>query len=219
MDYFRLEGAFDRLGHIGIAVRGRARSAILFSVKPIRQLDGAVIAVTEQTSTTLALLRLVLEKRYQLYPAAYERRPYAEQRRENVPPQAPERRREPDADALLLIGDEALRFRQTNKQYPFETDLAFEWWLWQHLPFVFAVWAVRKDADAQDRKHLEAALMRSLAVNIGQFDAIAQEESARLKLPAEELSAYLAGFVYRLSHAEAEGLKKFRGLADEHHLL
>ena len=200
-DYLRVPDLFERLGRFGIAVRGRARSVTLFSRKPIRQLDGAVIAVTEETSTTFLLLRLLLEQRYRIAPAEYRRGQH------------------PDADALLLIGDEALRFQRTNTQYPFETDLAFEWWLWQHLPCVFAVWAIRKDAEPEEKKRLERALGQSLARNTAQLDAVAAERSDELGIPAADLAAYLSAFLYRLGPTEEDGIKRFQALVDEHHLL
>jgi len=218
MDYLRLQGTFERLGHIGIAVRGRARSALLFSRKPISQLDGSTIAVTDETSTTLNLLRLLLEKRYHICPAAYDRRLHPEKRR-TLAPKSTERRQEPEADALLLIGDEAIRFKRVNNQYPFETDVAFEWWLWQHLPFVFAVWAIRKDAEPQEKKRMEAALMQSLAANLRQLDRLAEESAAAFGLPAEELREYLSNFIYRLGPSEEEGMARFQVLLHDHRLL
>lgn len=200
-DYLRLESSFERVGRFGIGVRGRAHSVLLFTKKPIRQLDGAVIAVTEETSTTALLLRLILEQRYELKPKAYRRGEAG------------------DADALLLIGDEALRFQAVNNQYPFEIDLAFEWWLWQHLPFVFAVWAVRSDAPADEKKWLETQLSRSLGVAQHQRGEIAKSYSAALGVNWEQLEAYLAGFIYRLGPLEEEGIALFRKLVNEHHLL
>ena len=201
-DCFRLEDSFERLGRYGIAVRGRAHSVLLLSRRPIRLLDGATIAVTADTSTTVLLMRLLLEQRYHLRPAAYT-----------------SREQSPDADALLLIGDEALRYHASNTQYPFEVDLAFEWWLWQHLPFVFAVWAIRKDATPQDKKRIEASIARALALNTPQFEQIAAEASTSLGIPAEELQTYLSSFIYRLSQPEEDGIAQFRKLVDEHHLL
>ena len=202
VDFFQLSDTFERLGHIGIAVRGRAHSVLLFSRRPIRQLDGAIIAVTEETSTSAVLLRLLLEQRYQLHSMTYERR------------------RSPEADALLLIGDEALQFQQTNRLYPFEIDVAFEWWLWQHRPFVFAVWAIRKDIGAHEKKSLEAALMKSLTINSGDgLTLIAQEYSTALGVPADELRRYLSNFVYRLGRDEEDAMTTFQGLIHEHHLL
>ena len=48
-------------------------------------------------------------------------------------------------DAVLLIGDEALRC-QKHGLAGFELiyDLAAEWYEWKQLPFVFAIWAVQK---------------------------------------------------------------------------
>ena len=201
VDYFRLEDTFERLGPFGIAVRGRAQSVVLFSRKPIRQLQGSVIAVTEETSTSAVLLRLILEQRYELRPSRYVRG------------------NDEAAEALLLIGDAALRFQQTNTQYPFEIDLAFEWWLWQHLPCVFAVWAIRHDAEPAEKKSIETALSRSLAMNMPQLARIAEERSASLGLPATALQAYLARFLYRLSRLEEEGIARFRELVTAHQLL
>jgi chorismate dehydratase len=201
IDFLRLEDRFERLGPFGIAVRGRARSVMLFSRKPIRQLEGAAIALTEETSTSAILLRLILERRYQLAPASYSRGT------------------DPAADALLLIGDEALRFQATNTRYPFETDLAFEWWLWQHLPCVFAVWAIRKDVPAEDKKELQRGLSGSLGVSQSQHEAIARERAAPLGVPAEELADYLGRFVYRFSSPEEEGIARFKQLVHESHLL
>ncbi len=218
VDFFRLEETFERVGPFGIAVRGRAHSVLLFTRKPVRQLDGAVIAVTEDTSTTIILLRLLLEKRYGITPAAYERRQHKEKRAQHVPATR-ERRQDSEADALLLIGDEALRFKHANTQYPFEIDLAFEWWLWQHLPFVFAVWAIRKDTGAPEKKQLELGLSRSLGINLNQLEPIALEYAKTLGLPAQELHAYLANFIYRLSQPEEAAIQRFKELIHEHHLL
>ena len=201
VDYFRLADAFDRIGRFGIAVRGRAHSVLLFARRPLRQLEGATIAVTEETSTSAVLLRLLLEQRYEITPQAYLRGSH------------------PEADALLLIGDEALRVRQTNRQYPYEIDLAFEWWLWQHLPFVFALWAIRKDAAPEDRKQVELGLVKALALNTPRLEAIAQEASPALGVPAPDLHAYLSGFIYRLSAPEEAGIARFKELIDESHLL
>ena len=157
--------------------------------------------MTEETSTTLLLLQLLLEQRYRVIPGKYERG------------------QSQDADALLLIGDAALQFRAANKRYPFETDLAFEWWLWQHLPCVFAVWAIRKDASPQEKKRVEHGLIRALGLNSTRLERIAEERSAALGLPAADLHTYLSSFIYRLGAREEDAIDQFKGLVDEHHLL
>jgi predicted solute-binding protein len=93
--------------------------------------------------------------------------------------------------------------------------VAFEWWLWQHLPFVFAVWAIRKDAEPGVKKRLELALTKALAMNTQQFDAIAGEYAKQWGMPAEDLQRYLANFVYRLSQPEAEAIAQFKTLVND----
>ncbi len=199
-DYLRLADTFERLGHFGIATRGRAHSAILFSRRSLRQLDGALIAVSEETSTTSLLLRLLLEQRDHLQPT-YHVGPH------------------PEADALLLIGDDALRLRQANTQFPFEVDVAFEWWLWQHLPFVFAVWAVRKDAPDALKREVARSLGHAVSINQGRLGELAAAAAERLGPSADIWQGYLESFVYRLGREEESGLARFRELANAHHLL
>ncbi len=201
-DFFRLNDTFERLGSLGIAVRGRCGSALLFSRKPARQLDGEIIAVTEETSTTALLLRLILEQQFHIKPKQYVRGPATD-----------------DAEAMLLIGDEALKFRAVNRRYPYETDLAFEWWLWQHLPFVFAVWAVRKDASPAEAQRLSRLLQHQLAVHTARLEELAKERAPSLGLPPEEVQRYLTSFVYRLSEPEERAITQFEALVREHHLL
>ena len=200
-DYLRLRETYERLGRFGIAVRGRARSVLLFSRVPLRQLGGAAITVTQETSTTAVLLRLLLERRYRLAPASY-------QRGEGV-----------ERDALLLIGDEALRFQSANTWYPYETDMALEWWLWQHLPCVFAVWAIRKDADAEQKRQVEAALSGTLALNKQDLPGLAHARAGALGSSADSLTAYLSRFIYRFGQEEEAGLQRFEALAHESGLL
>ena len=202
VDYLRLQEAFERITNLGVAVRGRSGSALLFSQKPIRQLEDATIAVTDETSTTALLLRLILEVRYERLPRAYQR---------GVPTE--------DVDACLLIGDEALTFRATNRRFPYETDLAFEWWLWQHLPFVFAVWAIRKETSLAKKQRLTRALFKAVSVNAGRLDILAQQRAETLGMPVDDLHTYLANFIYRLSDPEEEGIKRFEALAHDHRLL
>lgn len=201
VDYLRLQDRFERLGRLGIAVRGRSGSALLFSRKPLRQLDGASIAVTQETSTTALLLRLILEVRYKLAPAAYQSG------------------KSDNADAVLLIGDEALACRASSRSYPFEIDLAFEWWLWQHLPFVFAVWAVRKDCDPHDKQQLTEAVAKTLARNLTRLNRLAQDRAGAIDMTAEDVQRYLGQFVYRFGHEEEQAIQQFERLLHDHRLL
>ncbi len=199
-EWFRLQDRFERLGPFGIAVRGRAQSTLLFSRVPLHQLDGRLIGLTTESVTTVALLRLLLTTRYGIQATF-------------VPGKHPE------AEAILLIGDEALRFRQANRAYPYETDVAFEWWMWQHLPFVFAVWVVRKDLDPTLKKALERAVSGTLGANLSRLTALAAARAPGFGMTTEAAEEFLRGFTYRLSRSEEDGIVRFKELLHGAHLL
>lgn len=198
VDYLRQRDRFERMGHFGIAVRGRAQSTVLFSQTPIRQMDDHEIAVSPQTSTTVCLLRLILEDRFGLKGVSYTR----------ADREAPRSR--------LLIGDEALRFQADDRRYPYSFDMGFEWWLWQHLPAVFAVWVVRKDLTDNAKKRIEAQVAKSLAVNTGRLGELAEHYAQTFPFDKETIEQYLSNFVYRFGPNEIEGMQRFESLLERH---
>ncbi|MGQ0614653.1 MAG: menaquinone biosynthetic enzyme MqnA/MqnD family protein [Planctomycetaceae bacterium] len=104
------------------------------------------------------------------------------------------------ADAELVIGDPALVRARAGGDY---LDLAAEWKRLTGLPFVFAAWYGAQKAEAD----LEAAYARGAA----KIPEYAREFGRMLRIPAEELEAYLRLSVrYRLGPREEEGLRLFR---------
>ncbi len=202
VDYGKLQGQFERMGNLGIAVRGRSGSALLFSRVPIRQLSGAAIALTNETSTSSLLTRLILERRYEINPRVYQ-----------IAPSAGLMSPQEDAEAIVLIGDAAMKFHVTNKRFPYEIDLSFEWWLWQHLPFVFAVWVVRKSVGAEEKQRFSRLLQHQLAVNMARLDQLAQERAPSVGWTAEEVTRYLEHFIFRLSKLEEDAIATFQELS------
>ncbi len=230
-DWFAVSKEYERLGPFGIAVSRRVESVLLLSERPLAALTGARIGVTEETSTSYRLLRLLAEARDGARPAAYVRGARA------------------SADAYLVIGDEALASTAAGPPAPFVIDLAEEWHAWQRLPFVFAVWVVRRGAPAAEKERLAALLDRSLSGAAGETagevagaapsgaprraaahgasdDVIARivEEyvsgpPARRALGStERLCRYLARFTYRLGPAEESTIARFRDLLEENRL-
>jgi len=192
VDCFRLEDRFQRLGGFCIATGPEAMSVLLLSRRPIAELDGAVIALTQETSTSAKLLKLLLACRYQVQPKGYA---------DVGDPH----------DALLVIGDEALRRRKTANDYPYLYDLGREWYLWKGLPFVFALWVVRRDLAGQAKETARALLARRLDDNLARLDTIAQTRTD-VNLAPPEVVAYLRSFHYVLSDPEEKALAEFRTL-------
>ncbi len=124
-----------------------------------------------------------------------------------------------EADAFLVIGNEALlRNTTATPAFPYRYDLATEWWNWTGLPFVFALWAVRRSLPDETKEELADLLERSFKVGMSQIDAIAAEFAGELG-EREILASYLRNFHYRLGPEEMKGLEEFRRLTGENHFL
>jgi len=201
MDYFAQEENLVLLDRC-IATRDQVKSVMLFSKEGWRGLDGKVIGITDDTATSVHLLRVLLEKRYGVH-ARFERlhagvndwSPYS---------------------AVLLIGDEALRRNKYGLPgFELVFDLAREWYQWQKLPFVFAVWAVRRSLDGAAKQQLQEILSRSLESCYDDFVPVAGPHGRQIGLTDAETQEYLAGFNYRLGDRERKAMEIFRGMVED----
>src|SRR5207302_4149658 len=78
------------------------------------------------------------------------------------------------ADAQLLIGDQALRFRAKATPSHQIVDLGAWWRSATGLPFVYALWLVRPDCSAA--RAVAAELRRLAELNMTRLDALAAAE-------------------------------------------
>ncbi|HEX7573488.1 MAG TPA: MqnA/MqnD/SBP family protein, partial [Bacteroidota bacterium] len=116
-------------------------------------------------------------------------------------------------DAVLLIGDEALRRNKYGLDgFELVYDLAREWYEWQKLPFVFAVWALRRSLPPGVKKELSGLLEQSLESVGGDFVSVAGPHGRRIGLTDAETQEYLSGFNYSLGEREREAIAVFRRL-------
>ena len=123
---------FYVLPDLSISSESGVRSVLLFSRYSLKELAGKRIAITGQGKTTPALLEVISRSFYGFSPQLV----FAEKQADPLT----------NADAFVVIGNEALLMRQKYAASPLiVTDLAEEWRLRTGLPFVFAVWVVRRD--------------------------------------------------------------------------
>jgi chorismate dehydratase len=123
------------------------------------------------------------------------------------------------ADAALVIGDPALRFtlkapgtQLTDVANLHVYDLAEEWWRLTHLPFVFAFWAVRKEAvaDPADRQRLVQDFQASRDQGLQHIEEIAHKTAVQLRVSGGQLERYLHSSIdYRLDAPHRAGLEYF----------
>ena len=204
-DWFREDATFELVEpELGVAASEHVRSVVLFSHEGPTRLDGARVAVTRESSTSRRLAQLLAVASWK---TAIEWLPEDELAGDPAE----------KADGLLLIGDRALELMadESHGGWSRATDLATEWWTWQSLPFVFAVWAVRSALPRRERARFGGYVAGSLALGSERLEAIAAEHAGRLG-DAETLEVYLRHFSYRLGPQELEGMRRFRDLLAEH---
>ncbi len=201
VNFFQQQGSLERLDYC-IATRDQVKSVLLFSNHGWQDLKGRTIGLIDDTATSVMLLKVLLEKRYGV-KAVFKRmnsgvNNYAE------------------FDAVLLIGDEALRSRK-NGLAGFEIvyDLATEWYEWKKLPFVFAVWAVQKSMPAGRKEELLGIIQQSLASAEANYAAVGQLHAKRTSLTSVESVEYLVGFNFRIGERERAAIELFHGLLQE----
>jgi len=181
-----------------IATRDQVKSVLLFSNHGWRDLAGKRIGITDDTATSIRLLQVILEKKY-LVRAEFIRLHSGVNSYD-------------DFDAVLLIGDDALRHRKAGLQnFELVYDLATEWYDWQKLPFVFAVWAIRSSLPVETLEELSSLIQQSLKKGELDLQGVSAMHAKRIGLTSEEATEYLEGFNYHLGEREREAIDVFGG--------
>lgn len=177
-----------------IACRGPVLSVKLFSrVAPQRI---GRLALDEGSRTSAALVRILLRERFGIEPLLQ-------------PLPIGEGLESSDADAVLLIGDRAMH--SPAGRFAEVWDLGDAWVRWAGLPFVFAMWTARSDADLNG---LETALSEARDLGVAHLEEIAAVEAAPLGLTMPQCVSYLRDNLhFFLGPREHDGLKRFYDLA------
>lgn len=185
------------LGGLSISATGAVGSVFLFSRKPIAELNGRSIGLTSQSQTSVSLVKIILEDFFKITPNYVTRTadaPYEE-----------------SCDAFLAIGDEALRLHQSGI-FAVELDLSQTWHEHTGLPFVFAVWAVRKEfceANPVVVVEIHQELQRCIHLGAENLPAICKLVAPRIPMETALCHQYLQKMEYDLSPAKIEALTRF----------
>jgi len=186
-----------------IACRGPVRSVKLFSRVPLESIR--TLALDEGSRTSVALVQILLRERFglapQLIPFAIDARP------ETIA-----------ADALLMIGDRAIR--PPHGPFVAEWDLGDVWCRWSELPFVFAMWVAGKSSgfsvqgSGAQLDELAMLLNQARDMGVASVEEIAAAEHATVGLSYNECLAYLRDHLhFFLGSQELAGLQLFQQYA------
>ena len=214
IEFIRNADTLAALPDFSVAVLGAVYSVNLFHRRPWAELNGGRIALTPQSAASVALLEVLL--RQSGLSVTLER---AEGEARDL--------LEAGYNGVLRIGDSALREWYDavgpihddvsvldlphEKRGLIVTDLAQKWFELTGHPFVFAVWAYRKD-DPPPPELLRAMRMARRR-GIGHLGDISERHAAKLGLPARVVQHYLWNFRYHLEAPDRLGLQAFAALA------
>jgi len=180
------------LPDISISAVGEVKSVILYHKVPLEKLDNKKIGITPETESSFNLLRILLEEFMDIKPKYIELY-------KNWGTLTEEEKKE--LSGYLAIGDEALtlQFNNQNKS-ALITDLAELWLKYTHLPFVFALFIVRKDIAKKYKNELKEFcnnLYYARAQALSNLREIVKK--SYLNLPKEFLFNYLTHLEYDFS--------------------
>ena len=126
-EYARHANLYYVLPSLSVGADGPVHSIYLFLDKPLELMKGGRIRLTKYSLTSVHLIQYLLKD----YSIEYITDP------------------EQNVDGELLIADEAIK-RFYRKDYSYCYDLSTLWKELTGLPFVFALWCVRKDSFRKD---------------------------------------------------------------------
>jgi len=206
VEYARNAAAYHLLPDLAITCDGPVHSVALFSRRPVPELDGCTVLRTASSRTSVLLLDLIARHRWSIRPR------YATARAEAADLSAlaglPH-------EAVLVIGDAALLLA-AQALYPVRVDLGAEWKAWTGLPFVFAVWAARREAGLDAVQRVHQGLLESRAWGLEHLNRLAADAAVATGVREDVCRAYLEDLDYALSYRHLAGLTDFfRRLAQE----
>lgn len=185
---------YDVLDSMAIASLGEVQSVFLAHRRPVEEIKEVFCDTASLTSVNL--LRVLLAERG-LKP---EFKPL------------PDYQSAKDRDYVLLIGDAALDFLRAPHDHEI-MDLGAAWLELTQLPFVYAVWALRRSVE---NKQLRRQLREARDFGLDTLDSIIQN---RTEYDYEFRKDYLGWHIhYHLGTDEKRGLAKFIELLRKHGL-
>ncbi|MHB0975932.1 MAG: menaquinone biosynthetic enzyme MqnA/MqnD family protein [Candidatus Aquicultorales bacterium] len=192
------------LPKLTVSSDGEVKSILLVSKVPAEELHGRKVALTNTSSTSQALVKIILQDKYGVDPVYFE-----------CPPDLPNMLHE--AHAALLIGDSALRALYEAKNL-YIYDLGGEWKALNGRRMVYAVWAARRKY-AERYPELVAEVYRrfieSMDYSVLNVSAIARDAARWEPFDAKFLEDYFLSLKFDLDEDYQADFLAFLTRAEE----
>jgi chorismate dehydratase len=201
VEYLRNAGDLVALPDIAVGCDGPVMSCVIVSQRPLDELDGARVALGSTSRTSVRLAQLLLAERYGVRPDYY-----------TCPPDLGLMMQE--AEAAVLIGDAALRasLHEAPRLGLQVHDLGLMWKEWTGLPFVFAVWAARKDYLAREPEtvhEVHQAFLASRDLSLEEVTKVAEQAARWEAFDAGLLERYFRTLDFRFGAEQLAGVREF----------
>jgi chorismate dehydratase len=201
MEYLRHADELVALPDIAVGCDGPVMSCVIVSQLPLDRLDGQRVALGSTSRTSVRLAELLLTERYGVTPDYYR-----------CPPDLSLMMQE--AQAAVLIGDAALRASLHDApRLGLEVhDLGQMWKDWTGLPFVFAIWAARRDyfaAHPDAVREVHHAFLASRDLSLVEVQKVAEQAARWESFDEELLRRYFTTLDFSLGADQLTGIAEF----------
>jgi chorismate dehydratase len=211
VEYLKNKSQYRILPYLSISSSGPINSIFLFTKFPIEELGGKHIAVTSDSDTSTALLKVIL-KEFLSLDCTFE-----PTQKINVNDLLS------TYAAALHIGDTAMTEGKKLRNGMSDSipglniyDLGELWHTYTGLPFVYALWVIRKESiDKKDDliRDLSDELLNAKQFSSQKLSAIAKDAPHNKWIKEEELVRYWKDISYDFTRKHMEGLELFEKYA------
>lgn len=185
---------------VSITTDGAVDSIILVSNRRIEKIES--VALTGHSATSVVLLKILMKQAFGCEPAY-------------VPLEGDYREALKTNDAVLLIGDQALKACYSG-EWKWGYNLGAGWKDFTGLPMVFAVWAVRRSFFAErpdETREVEERLIYSVEQCRGNWDEVVAAAAEVFPFEPSLLRSYFDQLRYDFNDVYRQGLEEFYRLA------
>ena len=202
VEFLRNADDLVALPQIAVGSDGPVMSCVIVSQVPLGELDGRRVALGSTSRTSVRLARLLLEERDGVRPQYF-----------TCPPDLSLMMQE--ADAAVLIGDAALRasLHQAPELGLAVHDLGAMWKEWTGLPFVFAVWAARRDfleREPETVREVHRAFLASRDLSMEEVAKVSEQAARWEAFDAELLERYFSKALdFSFAERQVAGVREF----------
>ncbi|MBF0573849.1 MAG: menaquinone biosynthesis protein [Desulfamplus sp.] len=197
------------LPDLSISSHGEVLSVVLMTNYPIEELDGKTIILTQDSATSSALVRLIaIQKGIRPNFITGKLRTL-----QDIPDDIAVSKSGCNltVDAAMIIGDAAMT-QPWEKKFRYRIDLGKLWYETTGLPFVFALWVVRKESAISRYNDVKDALelfYESRNQGYTHIDKVIESGAKRLGLDNSYVRRYFELLHCNLDESKIKGLEYF----------